>query len=277
MKSILRKILHFALLVSLRSARKEQGYSSLVEKLRKIIPDLKNQYTSFVVEGVFLNNKVYNQHAFQVKILIDTLKSLNKENEEKVLVDIGDSSGSHIAYLNELVGNLYTISVNLDRVAVEKIRSRGLNAILCRAEELHKHPDFNKDVDIFSSFEMLEHLEDPTGFLRNMAENTVCSKFVISVPLVKKSRIGLHQIRNWGNGQAFNAETTHIFELSPEDWDLLFKFSGWKIVKRIKYTQYPRRSIMRIMSFIWRKMDFEGFYGVVLEKDDTYVRNYQAL
>ena len=57
------------------------------------------------------------------------------------LVDIGDSSGQHGEYIRALapagkVGRF--VSVNLDPVAVEKVRARGGDAILCRAEE-HPH------------------------------------------------------------------------------------------------------------------------------------------
>ena len=125
---------------------------------------------------------------------------------------------------------------------------------------------------------MLEHLENPIGFLKNMANKSQCEKFVVTVPLIlKKSRVGMHQIRNWGNNQAFNPETTHIFELCPEDWELIFKFSGWRVVKSVRYTQYPKNSLWSLFKYIWRRIDFDGFYGVILEKDKTYSSKYMNL
>jgi len=57
---------------------------------------------------------------------------------------------------------------------------------------------------------------------------------------------------------SFNAETTHIFE-----------FSGWQIVKEVRYTQYPKYNPLTVFRYLWRKFDFDGFYGVVLKKDDS--------
>ena len=277
MKDLLNRLLFNLLTFSLSRARDNQGYKELFYKLKKIVPSLKDQYSSFTIEGRYLETKVYTQHAFQISLLIDTLKDLESNQMPRVLVDIGDSSGTHILYLKELVGNLDAISVNLEKEAIERIRKRGIKAIRCRAEDINNLPEFsNLKVDIFSSLEMLEHLENPIGFLKDMAKKAECEKFVITVPLVlNKSRIGLHQIRNWGSNQAFNPETTHLFELCPDDWDLLFKFTGWKITKRVKYTQYPKKSLFTFFKYIWRRLDFDGFYGVILEKDDTYSRKYE--
>ena len=152
-----------------------------------------------------------------------------------------------------------------------------MNAICSRAELLHEHPDFNDKANIFLSFEMLEHLFDPITFLHNMSTKSECDFFVITVPYVVSSRVGLHQVRGRGDKQQpLNAETTHIFELCPDDWDLIFKFSGWRVVERSKYTQYPKRNPLTVLRYLWRKFHFDGYYGVILERDDTISKNIQA-
>ena len=204
-----------------------------------------------------------------------------EKQKNSTLVDIGDSSGAHLRYLQNLAGsgNIRAISVNLDPVAVEKVREKGFEAIESRAELLHEHPDFEGNADIFLSYEMVEHLLDPTRFLHAMATKSECDYFVVTIPYLHRSRVGLHQIRNIDQQQdrAFNAETTHIFELSPDDWDLLFRFSGWKVVKSIRYTQYPknRLNLLSTLKYVWRKLDFDGFYGVILEKDDSISKRYK--
>ena len=65
--------------------------------------------------------------------------------------------------------------------------------------------------------------------------------------------------------QPLNAETTHIFELCPDDWDLIFKFSGWRVVERSKYTQYPKRNPLTVLRYLWRKFHFGGYYGKFLD------------
>ena len=66
------------------------------------------------------------------------------------IVDIGDSAGTHLLYLNELFGEIRSLSVNLDVNAVKKIKQKGLDAIHARAEELEK---FNINADLFLSFQ----------------------------------------------------------------------------------------------------------------------------
>ncbi|MDG2228512.1 MAG: methyltransferase domain-containing protein [Gammaproteobacteria bacterium] len=270
MKKILQSLFYKIQIYSLVRASKQQGMESLVQELITIIPNISDQYVTFKIDSDYLERKVRNLHAFQIGLITDAVKKLQETKDKLILVDIGDSSGNHLIYLNKLLDGIEASSVNLDEEAIKRIQSKGLKAIKSRAEELHQSSDFNQSADIFFSFEMLEHLESPTSFLTDMAEKSECEIFIITVPMVIKSRVGLHQIRNLKDKRPLNPENTHIFEFSPDDWDLLFKFSGWKITKRVKYFQYPRKSLLSPLKFLWRRMDFDGFYGVILEKDDTF-------
>jgi len=120
---------------------------------------------------------------------------------------------------------------------------------------------------------MLEHIISPIQFLKSLSDKSECRRFVITVPYLKNSRAALYYIRNNCLTKQV-AEDTHIFELSPTDWKLIFKFSGWKIVFDKIYYQYPQKGIYSLTKNAWQQNDFEGFYGVVLEKDDTYKKLY---
>jgi 2-polyprenyl-3-methyl-5-hydroxy-6-metoxy-1,4-benzoquinol methylase len=272
----LKKIIKKVLVLSLNSACKEQGLSKLAKKLSEIVPDLTEQYTDFDVEGKYLITKVRSHHAFQMALVLEALDLLEDKDRELTVVDIGDSSGTHLQYLQALIGKnkIRPVSVNLDPIAVEKIKSKGLEAIESRAEMLHEHPDFSGRVDIFLSFQMLEHLLDPIGFLHAMALKSECDYFVITVPYLHQSRVGLYQVRDQKLELTFNAERTHIFELCSDDWDIIFRFSGWKIVKSVRYIQYPRKNPLTGLRYVWRKFDFDGFYGVILKKDDSISKRY---
>lgn len=93
---------------------------------------------------------------------------------------------------------------------------------------------------------------------------------------MKNSRVGLCHIRNRSDKVIF-AEEEHIFELSPEDWTLLMLHSGWKIIYSKIYYQYPRKwpIISELLKLYWRKNDFEGFWGAILEKDLRFSDQYQ--
>jgi hypothetical protein len=274
----LKKIIFKILQYSLDSACKEQNLLEMRSKLAQIVPDLIDQYTSVKVGGDYLINKVRSLHSFQISLAQDAISLLDGEKRQNLtIVDIGDSSGTHLQYLKSLLGgiNIRTLSVNLDPVAVKKIREKGFEVIESRAELLHEHPEFNGNVNIYLSFEMIEHLFDPVSFLHAMSTKSVCDYFVVTIPYLQRSRVGLHHIRRPDDEKPFNAETTHIFELSPDDWNLLFRFSGWKIIKSARFTQYPKKNPITLLRYVWRWFDFDGFYGVILQKDDSISKQYQ--
>jgi hypothetical protein len=275
LQNFLKKIAYSVLEISLKKAILAQNLSKLLKTISEIVPDISNQYTTLKVEGEYLELKVRGLHAFQISLVNNSIIRLGKGTDEITIVDIGDSSGIHLTYLKTLYKNISALSVNLDPVAVQKIKEKGLVAIESRAELLHKHPGFSESVDIFLSFEMLEHLLNPIEFLHQMSTQSQCQYFVITVPYLVNSRIGLHQIRNIKNTSDFNAERTHIFELSSSDWDLLFRFSGWNIVYSQKYTQYPKQFPGNLLKHLWKKIDFEGFYGVILQRDDSISSKYK--
>jgi len=119
-------------------------------------------------------------------------------------------------------------------------------------------------------------LLDPVSFLHDMADKSECEYFVVTVPYLHRSRVGLHQVRHPEHDRPFNAETTHIFEFSPEDWNLIFEFSGWRIVKQVRYTQYPKYNPLTVLRYLWRRFDFDGFYGVILKKDNSISSKYES-
>jgi hypothetical protein len=69
----------------------------------------------------------------------------------------------------------------------------------------------------------------------------------------------------------------HIFELSPEDWELLMLHAGWKVRHSEVLFQYPRSlpGISAFFSRLWRNAEFEGSFGAILEKDTTYADHYK--
>lgn len=260
---------------SIKLALKESRRDKLVERLRSIEPDISRQYSHTTEFNDYWELKLRAQHAFQCSIM---LKAIEGDSCDKLtVVDIGDSAGTHMRYLSELVKDrfrLNTISVNLDPIAIEKIKSRGQEAILCRAEELNF--ENNGDINLFTTFQMVEHLHNPALFFRTLAKKSYCNRIVVTVPYVRISRVGLYSIRRRFQKPVF-AEDEHIFELSPADWQLLMLHSGWKVIHSEIYYQYPRKIplISQLLRIFWRETDFEGFLGFILEKDTSFSDYYQ--
>ena len=148
-KPFLRETLRSVLKTSIEKASKEQSLKNIADKLAEIVPDITNQYSTFEIDNLYTTVKVRNQHAFQISLVNEIIG----EFEKPTIVDIGDSSGTHLQYIMGLHSEnkkIQSLSVNLDAQAVEKIKQKGLEAVNARAEDLHK---YNIDTDIFLCFE----------------------------------------------------------------------------------------------------------------------------
>ena len=254
---------------SIGKAAKEQGLKNLADKLSEIVPDIADQYSTFKIDNPYIDVKTRNQHAFQISLVNEIIE----EFETPTIVDIGDSAGTHLQYLMGLHSKnrkMQCLSVNLDAQAVEKIKQKGFEAVNARAEDLQK---YDIDTDIFLCFETLEHLMDPCYFLHELSTKTNAKYIVISVPYLKNSRVGLYHIRGEELRNVY-AENTHIFELNPKDWKLLVRHSGWSVLEERVYLQYPKRGFFWFTKAFWRRFDFEGFYGMILTKDDRWSSRY---
>lgn len=260
-------------------AAQEQDLLDTLKQLRQVVPDISNQESSG--EQGFNDYFEWNRrllHAYQVQFMrkLLVLDESTTQTDARV-VDIGDSAGTHCLYFQWLYkgrGELKTLSVNLDPRAIEKIKARGLPALLKRAEEIGPD-DLGGEVDVFTSFEMVEHLHNPALFLRRLSKCPTGKRLFITVPFLRRSRVGLDHIRHKFTNDVY-AEDVHVFELSPEDWTLLFLHAGWRVEEQGICYQYPRR-LPLISSFLktfWQTFDFEGFWGVVLVRDATYSARY---
>lgn len=275
--------LHIKLnILSLRSAAKEQNLENLSCKLSKIIPDLTDQYTLFKIDNEYSSIKTRTQHAFQITMALKAIQIIDLPSQHPfTIVDVGDSSGSHLSYLRDILMNdkglsahqINFMSVNLDPVAIDKILAKGFDGKLCRAEDLYEK--YKIKADLLISFQMLEHLYDPISFLNLISKNEVSEYFVVTVPYVVQSRVGLYHIRQNQIKEVF-PENTHIFELSPDDWKLIFRHSGWRVVDEMICRQYPQKSFLRLMKHFWKYLDFEGFYGAVLVRDRKWAEQYKS-
>lgn len=256
---------------SLDAATREQKLSGLVRELENIIANVKDQYNYNPDIDSYFEKKIRCQQAFQVSLTLRAIDELAERwGDSLKIVDVGDSAGTHVTYLKSLRSGIRTISVNLQQAAVEKVQSKGHEAVQASAEGLG---EIIPEADIVVSYQTLEHLMDPVGFLHGLSANMEVKRLVITVPYVKRSRVGLDYIRK-SKKVTVSAENTHIFELSPGDWRLLALFSGWEVAHSEVYYQYPRRHYLRLTQPYWRRSDFEGFYGMILKKQKKWSERY---
>lgn len=255
----------------LQAAVREQGMTRAVEELARIVPDISDQYNtpSSQLRTPAMLDKVRAMHAFQITLVRETLATLGRPDAPLTVVDLGDSSGNHLRYLLADRPQLRTVSVNLDPAAVVKITAKGLRAIQARAEDLAA---YDVHPDLLMCFQMLEHVLDPIGFLKRLGDGPACRCLLLTVPLLAQSRVALNFTRQSdAPREKVPAEDVHVYELSPDDWQAIFRFAGWRVIREQRYYQYPRRALLRRL---WREVlragDYEGFVGFVLEPDGRY-------
>ena len=270
-------------ILSLLSSRIQNKLGPYIDIGEKIMPDLSHQYSADFGKTLsrYKTIKIRNQQAFQVKFARECIDKLNGEQS---VVDIGDSSGSQLLQLKEFCKIKETISINIDSSAIERIKEKGLRAYNCRAEELYTKHKIKGDV--FLSFQTVEHLHDPCKFFREIAEIDF-KIFVMTVPLRRQSTIGLKHLRSILKHKEkklnisdrkmsnVNAESVHIFELSPKDWELLALHSGLELISQQTYLQYP--AFIPGLKKIWLKDDFEGFWGASFIKNKSFQDLYKGL
>lgn len=259
---------------SINRALKQRCDYPCIEKLRNIVPDISSQYSLFDVVDEYNELKIRGMHAFQCRLMTEALRDCT---ERALVVDVGDSAGTHMLYIKSLLGekiNLDTISVNLDPEAIERIQKRGLQAVMCRAEDMSTVMK-GKNIDLLTAFEVVEHLHNPALFFRNMAVNGG-DLAAITVPYRRRSRVALQPVR-MGIKKDVSAEGLHVFELCPDDWTTLMLHSGWRVIKSDVHYQYPRGwpIISRVLGRYWDTADFEGFWGAILQRDTTYMECYR--
>ena len=258
---------------SIRAALREQHLDDLRQQLERLVPDIHNQYSCFDVSTDYLRLNVRSMHAFQISLALQARSGEGFAAGSPVtVVDIGDSAGTHIEYLQRLRPDLALrcISVNLDEAAVARIHAKGLEAVCARAEALSS---LGIDADVFLLFATLEHISDPARLLHDLAVHS--RALVLTVPYVRHSRVGLGHIRA-NRSTPVTPENTHLFELAPEDWRLLLAHAGWAVTYQQTYLQYPTRGPLRLMKRHWRETDFEGFWGAALRPDPTWASWYSG-
>ena len=260
-------------MASVSAAVREYGLEESMDHLSQIVPDIEHQYSRFSLDSPSMLLRVRALHAFQVALANEAIGMVDSQKASIRVVDIGDSAGTHIQYLLGLHKDrqLDCMSVNIDEEALQKIREKGLNAVQASAEDLGA---LGIDADVFMCFEVLEHLTNPIQFLKDLSGNTHCRALVLTVPYVSQSRVGLHQIRASQAGSS-HPESTHIFELSPEDWELLFKHAGWSVGKDRLFLRYPTKGPLRLMRYYWKR-DLEGFWGAILRRDSTWSKSSEV-
>lgn len=233
-----------------------------------IFPELGNHFVGCTLKprNVLGIRFLTCSEALFLKERIEHLQKMSESVES--YLDIGDSDGSTRMLLQNSMDNfnMSTLGINLQTKAVEQVKQLGLDAECIDALDMHKT---NRKYDIVSLFETLEHLTDPLGFLKSI-HPVVNKRLIVSVPFIDHSRVGLAYLQEkWPEHKVPTIENTHVFELSPNDWNKIFLHCGWCVEDQKVARPFPSHgSLKHIMRYAWKKISFEGYWFVSLKKDN---------
>jgi len=257
--------------------RSDAELREIWEKSMVHLPSLGDHFTT-AVAGVEMEHRIRLLVAAEALFAKRAITTVLDAKETCSYADIGDSDGSLQLLLRELLGaeKLSSVGINLQESAVAKIRARGLEGIRADAALLAER---GACYDIVSVFETLEHLPDPIGFLKGIGP-VVNERLIVSVPFIRRSRVGLAHIPGGGPGKwpeekKPTIENVHIFELSRQDWRKVFWHSGWRVTAEWELMMYPFHGWQRlVLQPFWRAISFEGFWFALLCKDDRHAARY---
>lgn len=142
----------------------------------------------------------------------------------------------------------YILDLGTENALSDIMKSQGYDVINTSGEDLDFGVDLSRQPsvifdtpDVVTAFEILEHLVNPFGLLRDLK----CQRLVVSVPL-----------RLWF-AKSYNRDKNdrHFHEFEPWQFDWLLEKAGWKILDRELHTsptfKLGFRSILRWITPRW--------------------------
>jgi SAM-dependent methyltransferase len=121
-------------------------------------------------------------------------------------------------------------ALNVDRGAVERIQAGGTTVV---AGSVYEIPFEDGAFDVTLCLEVLEHLDDPIGALRELARVTR-GPLIGTIPHARVTRV--RPFGYWADDEAVpraelhaQAHFHHVFELSLEDFAAMASHAGWRV------------------------------------------------
>jgi SAM-dependent methyltransferase len=135
------------------------------------------------------------------------------------VLDVGCGTGSHLAQFP--IGSL---GLDLSSPNVEACRARGLTAVF--ADLNRSLPLRDRSFETVFISHVLEHVESPTGLLRESAR-IARSRVVLALPI--EGSLARFVLRD----PYFAGHPTHLYGFSVESLDRLFDTVGLRVVDRV--------------------------------------------
>ncbi|HEX2843374.1 class I SAM-dependent methyltransferase [Hyphomicrobium sp.] len=140
------------------------------------------------------------------------------------VLDVGCGVGAQLDLFRDLLPNPELHGVEIGELAVQKTRERGHKAYLGRFEDVTLPSDY---FDILYSSHVIEHVENPYGFLEKCRE--VCAPnatIIIETPNTDCVEFGMLKERHWGGYHA----PRHFYLFDPKNMSTMASRMGLKTI-----------------------------------------------
>jgi SAM-dependent methyltransferase len=139
-----------------------------------------------------------------------------------------DAGAADAVYLRALGKD--GIALNVDEAAVDRVRGDGVKAV---SGSVHDVPFEDRAFDAVLCLEVIEHLENPIGAMRELARIST-GPLVVTIPHMSATRV--RPFGDWaGDERLTPAELRarshfhHVFEFSLEDFANVAGHAGWRV------------------------------------------------
>jgi SAM-dependent methyltransferase len=150
--------------------------------------------------------------------------SLDSHSRPVRVLDVGCGVGAQLDIFKELLPGAELHGVDIGELAVEKTKARGHTAYLGRFEEIDLPKDY---FDIVYSAHVIEHVEDPKGFLEKcQLVSAPRATIIIETPNTDCIEFEALKGRHWGGYHA----PRHFYLFNPKNLDTMVGGIGLKTI-----------------------------------------------
>jgi len=198
--------------------------------------------------------KIIKDNNFTYRLLISVINRYLKVDDRKIL-DIGCGAGTLALYLAGKGNNVLGIDISSKaiRECLSSKKGLGLKNVNFRQLEFPKEA-INEKFDVVLFTEVIEHLEDDKGALKNIKKLLKPKGvMILSTP---SNTAPLHKL---GLTKKFDREVGHLRRYSLTELKLLVKNSGFKIVE-VQKTEGVLRNFLFINPIAEKFIRFFKFF-----------------
>lgn len=204
-----------------------------------------------MIDDYYDRSEFYDKKGKRLKSFFEKLRSLLRCSRVNTINSICKKAGKmiDIGFADDrILDNLKssgweTMGTQLSRNAIERARQRGLNVYL---GELNSADIASKSIDLVTFWHVLEHIKDPSGYLRESSRLLKDNgHLIIEVPNVASPIVDIFKEKWVG----FFSLSKHLYYFSPRSLSLMLKKNGFLVIRK-DFFNFEQNVFTLLQSFL---------------------------